>query len=57
MREDYEIISAVVDSLRDECEVYVNYLYKENSITQAAEDERVSEEVIKSRFYRAKSFL
>lgn len=57
MREDYEIISAAVDSLRDECDVYVRYLYKEKNIAKAAEDEGVSEEAIKSRFYRAKKLL
>ncbi|MBQ3795197.1 MAG: hypothetical protein II842_02750 [Butyrivibrio sp.] len=54
MRDDYGIISSVVDSMGDEHEQYIKYLYKKNSIARAAEAEGVSTEAIKSRFYRAK---
>jgi DNA-directed RNA polymerase specialized sigma24 family protein len=54
MRDDYRIISAVVDSMGDEYDQYIKYLYKKNSIARAADAEGVSTEAIKSRFYRAK---
>ena len=57
MRDDYEVVSAAVDSIRDEEPQYVRYLQRENSITETAEAEGVTEEAIRSRFYRVRKLL
>lgn len=57
MRDDYEIVSAAVDSLNDEQPQYVSYLQKERSIAETAETEGVTEEAIRSRFYRGRKLL
>ena len=57
MRDDYEVVSAVVDSLNDEQPQYVSYLQRERTITETAEAEGVTEEAIRSRFYRVRKLL
>ena len=57
MREDYAVVSAAVNYIKKKHGLYVKYLLGENSIASAAEAEGVTEEAIKSRFYRSKLSL
>ena len=57
MREDYAVVNAAVNFIKKKHGLYVKHLLGENSIASAAEAEGVTEEAIKSRFYRSKLVL